>query len=157
VALNLVSWFTSEKHISAGEGNASDLHLGLSVLSELLALWGWCPRATCATGLWLAVLCGAASRAALQPGQSCPLPLCLCLSVSAASALLLLSGHQRFKTPLAVRPPLRGSAVEAVLGTFAGSKHSLTHGQQVEEKRAPSLGEVTMDRVAPPVAEAGWH
>ena len=51
MALNLVSWFTSEKQIGAGEGNASAcgdpgaLQLRLSGLSELLALWGRGSRA----------------------------------------------------------------------------------------------------------------
>lgn len=31
------------------------------------------------------------------------------------------------------------------------------HGQQVEDKPAVLLGEMTMDEVAPSVAEVGWH
>lgn len=93
MALSLVSWFASEKQIGAGEGNASAcgghgaLHLGLSGFSEVLALWGRCPRAT--RFGWLSSMEQHGEHPS-SPGRAA-LTLLVCLSISAASALLPLA------------------------------------------------------------------
>lgn len=150
----------SEEQIRAGAGNTSAygdhgaLQLGPSELSELLALWGQCPRAFCFG--WL-------SSTEQHHEHPSSLGVAAHYSPSVFEHLhcfcSLSSGHQHLKHCEALGCP-SPSAWLCCSGCFRGitrSQQTLTHGQQVEDKPAVLLGETTMDKVAPSVAEVGWH
>lgn len=69
----------SEKQISAREGNASScgdygtVQLGLSGLSELLALWGQCPSVSHL--LWLSYMAQHCEHPSSSGLAACPLPI----------------------------------------------------------------------------------